>query len=170
MQLSQKEVCQIHLLNITGIFFFKDLKDHSKYDPKYNWKFLNIKVIKILKKFAIQNPEISIIIKIKTGQSLNNKHYLNLPNNIKFKYFGAGHKLLEKSKIVIAWNTTAILEGIAANRFILLPYFKSKNNKFKKQNELKVNLKKENYGYSENDFYKKLIFFSKKNMKKKQNL
>ena len=35
-------------------------------------------------------------------------------------------KLLRDSKVIIAWNTTAILEAIAANRFILLPYFRKK--------------------------------------------
>ena len=72
------------------------------------------------------------------------------------------YQLLEKSKVVIAWNTTAILEGIAANRFILLPNFNSKNKNFNKEIELNLKLKNENYGYSENDFYKKLEFFVKK--------
>ena len=137
------------------------------YSLNYNWNFLHIRTLKILKKFAIKNPEVSIIIKIKTGQSQNTKQYYNLPNNIKLHYYGAGHQLLENSKIVIAWNTTAILEGIAANRFILLPYFDAKND-IKKENELILKLKNENYGYSENDFYEKLDFFIKKKYQKKQ--
>ena len=145
-----------------GNNFFKKFKYPRLYEPKFNWEFLNIKTIKILRKYAIQNPDISIIIKIKTGQYLNNKHYLNLPKNIIFRYFGAGHQLLESSKIVIAWNTTAILEGIAANRFILLPYFHSKNTNLKKNNELFLKLRKINYGFSEDDFLKKLNFFMKK--------
>lgn len=145
-----------------GDKFFTNLKDHKRYNPKYNWNFLHIKTLKILKKFAIKNPEISIIIKIKTGQSQNTKQYYNLPNNIRLHYYGAGHQLLENSKVVIAWNTTAILEGIAANRFILLPHFNSKNNNFNKNNKLFLKLRDENYGYSENDFYKKLDFFVKK--------
>ena len=144
-----------------GNSFFKDFKEHKKYNQKYNWSSLHIKTLNILKKFAKKNPGISIIIKIKTGQLDINKQYLDLPSNIKLQYFGAGHQLLEKSKVVIAWNTTAILEGIAANRFILLPYFHSKKNNLKKENELMLKLKDENYGYSENDFYKKLDFFMK---------
>ena len=144
-----------------GNSFFKDFKEHKKYNQKYNWSSLHIKTLNILKKFAKKNPGISIIIKIKTGQLAINKQYLDLPSNIKLQYFGAGHQLLEKSKVVIAWNTTAILEGIAANRFILLPYFHSKKNNLKKENELMLKLKDENYGYSENDFYKKLDFFMK---------
>ena len=85
-----------------------------------------MKTLKVLKKYAIMNPKVSIIIKIKNGNLKNHKQYLNLPKNIKLHYYGTGHKLLEKSKVVIGWNTTAVLEGIASNRFILLPYFHSK--------------------------------------------
>ena len=148
-----------------GDKFFDDLKEHKQYNTKNNWNFLHIKTLKILKKFAIKNPEISIIIKIKTGQSQNIKQYYNLPKNIKLQYYGPGHQLLEESKVIIAWNTTAILEGIAANRFILLPYFISKNNNINKDSELALKLKNENYGYSENDFYKKLDLFVKKEFK-----
>ena len=80
-----------------------------------------------------------------TGQTQNRHQYYNLPKNIKLQYYGAGHQLLEESKVIIAWNTTAILEGIAANRFILLPYFNSKNKIFKKDSELILKLKNENY-------------------------
>ena len=54
---------------------------------------------------------------------------------------GTGHELLKNSKIVIAWNTTAILEGIAANRFILLPNYYEKN-EILKSAVLKLQLKK----------------------------
>ena len=75
--------------------------------------------------------------------------------------------MLKKSKVVIGWNSTAVLEGIASNRFILLPYFHSKNIKKNKSNELIINLKKENYGFTEKDFYEKLDFFIKKQYESK---
>lgn len=87
---------------------------------------------------------------------------------MKIKSDGIGHQLLERSKVVVAWNTTSIIEGIAANRLILLPYFHAKNDDFKKENELTLKLKNENYGYSNNDFYKKLDFFMKKKYKNNQ--
>ena len=74
---------------------------------------------------------------------------------------------MKNSKVVIGWNTTAIIEAIAANRFLLLPYF-FKKNKLSKKIQLKLKLKKNNYGFSENDFYKKLYFFTKKNYKRKK--
>ena len=155
-------------IKIYGNKIFKDLNIHKKYNSKFNWNFLHLKTLKILKKFALNNPETSIIIKIKTGQSLNKKQYSNLPKNIQVQYFGVGHQLIKQSKIIIAWNTTAILEGIAANRYILIPYFHAKKNNHKKENELILKLKKENYGYTDDDFYKKLNLFVKRKYKKNQ--
>lgn len=148
-----------------GNKFLKNLKCHKYYNPKNNWNDLHLKTLKILKKFAINNPDIQIIIKNKIGIAANTREYFNLPKNIKIISHGAGHELLEDSKVVIAWNTTSIIEGIAANRFILLPYFHSKNKNFKKENELKLKLRNENYGYSEQDFYKKLETFIKRKYK-----
>lgn len=153
-------------VKLYGNKFFKDLKEHKNFDPKYDWKILHNKTVQLLKKFALKNLNVSIIIKIKTGESLNTKQYLNLPQNIKVQYYGTGHKLLKDAKIVIAWNTTAILEAIASNRFILLPYFHKKNHNYRKEDEMVLNLKKENYGYSEKDFYKKLVFLTKKKYNK----
>jgi len=144
-----------------GRKFFNDLKDHQLYKPRYSWEKLHLKTLKILKKFAIKNPKTLIIIKIKTGDKYNKNDYTNLPQNIQINKFGPGHSLLIDSKIVIGWNTTSIIEGIAANRFILIPYFYKKN-KFFKEVELKLDLKKESYANSESDFYKKLSFLNKK--------
>ena len=147
-----------------GRKYFKSLKDYKSYDFKFNWKYLHTRTLKVLKKFAIKNPNIPIIIKIKTG---NDSQYSsvelnNLPKNVQIKKNGAGHEFLKNSKIVIAWNTTSLLEAIAANRFLLLPYF-HKDKKFKKNYELNLKLKKNNYGYSENDFYNKLnLYIDKK--------
>ena len=154
-------------IKLFGNKFFKDLKDHKNYNPKYNWKILHNKTLEILKKFALKYPKVSIVIKIKTGQPINSKQYLKLPKNIKIKYYGTGHNLLKDSKVVIGWNTTAILEAIAANRFILLPYFHKKNYNFRKQDELLLNLKQINYGHSENDFIKKLDYLMSQKYNKK---
>ena len=115
-----------------GIKFFNKFKYKSIYNKKYNWKNLHSLTLKILKKFALKNPSVLIIIKVKTGQKNNKSEYTNLPTNIKIIRSGVGHNLLKKSKIVIGWNTTSILEAIAANRFILLPYFYKKNKFLKK--------------------------------------
>jgi len=149
--------------------FFKNLKGYKKYDKTFNWNKLNIKTIKILKRFAIDNPKIPIIIKKKIGDNSNNQILRNLPKNIKIYDKTTGHKFLKNSKIIIAWNTTAILEAIAANRFILLPNYYNKKKNLESA-VLKLKLKEENYGLSEKDFIKKLrLFINKKYNKDKIN-
>ncbi|MDB2618013.1 hypothetical protein N9Y88_05810, partial [Candidatus Pelagibacter bacterium] len=152
-----------------GNKFFKDFKHHHYYNSKYNWNDLHKKTLRVLKKFAINNQETNIIIKKKIGVDYDHKDYLNLPKNINVIFDGVGHQLLENSKVIIAWNTTAIMEGIAANRFILLPYYHFNKNNFRKENELILNLKNKNYGYSEQDFYEKLDYFIKKRYNKNIN-
>ena len=141
--------------------FFKDLKDYKFYDKKFSWEILHVKTLKILRSFANKNPETEVIIKTKTGEKNDLNDYKNLPKNIKVIHEGAGHSLLRDSKVVIGWNSTIILEAIAANRFILIPYFHKKNSVLKKS-ELDFRLNKGNYGFSENDFYIKLQNFMKK--------
>ncbi len=148
-----------------GEKYFKDLKCHKLYKENYNWHKLHLKTLKILRYFAIKNPNIQILIKAKTGH-YNSSDYKNLPTNITILKMGVGHSFLKESKVVIAWNTTSILEAIAANRFILLPYFHKKNPKLKKEDELVFKLDKKNYAFTEDDFYKKLNFFIKKRYKK----
>jgi len=150
-----------------GKNFFKDLGIDTKQHLKLNWKDLHFKTLKVLKKFALNNPKINIIIKVKTGMTHDEFKYFKFPNNIKIYRFGVGHSLIKHSKVVIGWNTTAIIESIAANRFILIPYFHLKKNNLNKKYELILKLKKKNYGYSENDFYEKLnnLIFKKYNKK-----
>ena len=106
-----------------GKNFFKDLKDYKFYDKKFSWEILHVKTLKILRSFANKNPETEVIIKTKTGEKNDLNDYKNLPKNIKVIHEGAGHSLLRDSKVVIGWNSTIILEAIAANRFILIPIF-----------------------------------------------
>lgn len=142
-----------------GNKFFKNLNCHQYYNSRYNWNDLHIETLKILKKFAKNNPKTLIIIKNKIGANSNQKDYLNLPKNIEVIFGGVGHQLLKNSKVVIGWNTTSIMESMAANRFILLPYFHVNKKDFNIDNELLLKLKKKNYGYSPNDFYNKLEYF-----------
>lgn len=151
-----------------GKAFFNNLRKHKTYDNNYNWKSLHTKTLKILKEFAINNPNIPIIIKIKIGGNKESKEYNNLPKNMKVYKLGPGHSFLKDAKVVIAWNTTSILEAIAANRFVLLPYF-YKRNKLFRDSELKLRLKKSSYGLNKDDFYKKLKLLVKKKYNKDKN-
>ena len=121
------------MINKYGKNFFKNIEKKKTFDTTFDWRKLHLKTIKTLRKFAINFPDIKIQIKIKNKKKSNENDYINLPKNINVVYSGAGHKLLKESKLVIGWNTTSILEAIAANRFILLPYFFKKNSFSKKK-------------------------------------
>ena len=155
-------------IEIFGKKFFQNIQDNEELSLDYNWESLHIKTLKVLRTFAINNTEVEIIIKTKTGEKYKKNDFTNLPSNIRLFHAGAGHGFLKESKIVIGWNSTIILEAIAANRFILLPYFHKKND-FLRKSELNFDLKKENYGFSEDDFYRKLNNFVKKRYEKNIN-
>ena len=143
---------------IYGTKFFKELvnKDHLK---NFNWEKQHLETLKNLKKFATKYPKVKIILKGKQGVKFNKSEYRKLPSNMKFLSGGIGNKLIHKSKIIIGWNTTAILEGIAANRFILIPYLFKRRTNFIKKCQLDLKLKPKNYFYSEKDFFKKTRYF-----------
>ena len=48
---------------------------------------------------------------------------INLPDNIKLIKSGTGEKYLKDCKIVIAFNTTAMFEAIAAGRELIIPNY-----------------------------------------------
>ena len=50
-----------------------------------------------------------------------------LPNNCFFIKDGMGHKLLKDASIVIAFNSTIVLEAIIANRNLIIPNFNNEN-------------------------------------------
>jgi hypothetical protein len=80
-----------------------------------------------LVKTAKEFPEIRVILKSKTGFSdLQLRHFLNkdLPDNVEIIREGAGHNLLDGSHVVIGFNSTTVLEALAAGRTTIVPFFK----------------------------------------------
>lgn len=123
---------------------------------KINWKDLANKTMKYCIKYAKNNQNVKLIIKGK--QSSNSQIFIpkNLPKNVTYINSGSGHHLLKKSKVVIAFNTTAVLEGILANRDIIIPNFNINNIKSK---NLVINFNNEKYKVkTENQFNKKLNY------------
>ncbi len=143
---------------IYGTKFFQELID-KKHLKNFNWKKQHLETLRNLKNFAIKNPKVKIILKGKQGNNLNKSEYHKLPSNIKFFHGGIGNKLIHKSKIIIGLNTTALLEGIAANRFIMIPFFFKKKSNFIKKCHLDLKLKPKNYFYSDKDFFTKIKYF-----------
>ncbi len=127
---------------------------YNKKNKEVSWSFLNDAVIKNLISFAKNNPKVNIIFKGKTGVHSRSQLPKILPNNCKYIDGGSGHKLLIKSSLIICFNSTVIMEAIAAQRNIVIPFYKIKN-KFQKQFLLKFNLKKY-LAKNENIFFKKL--------------
>ncbi len=153
---------------LKGLYSKKYLNNFIKFrnkNKKISWKYLDNIVSKNLILFAKKNPSYKIIFKGKTGVHTRDQLSKDLPKNCEYVDGGPGHKLLKTSKIVIGFNSTVVLEAIAARRDVLIPQFKKIDN-FTKQFLLKINLDKF-LVKSEKDFLNKLKFFSSKKIKKK---
>jgi len=101
----------------------------------FNWDKINETTIKVFSELSKKYPEINFIIKSKEGISKKDK--LKIVNqikrpNIKFYVGGSGHKLVQSSFIVIAFNSTTVYEGILNRKQVIVPYLKEYNNGFLK--------------------------------------
>ena len=93
-----------------------------------NWKKLYNQTLQYIIEFARQNPSYKIILKGKNG--VHKRHHFakkKLPNNCFFIKDGMGHKLLKDASLVIAFNSTIVLEAILANRNLIIPNFNNEN-------------------------------------------
>jgi hypothetical protein len=88
-----------------------------------NWDILKFKTDNCLINYAKNNPKINIIFKGKVGVHKRKELPVNLPSNCKFINFGTGNALLKEAKVVIGFNSSAVYEAIAANRFLIVPNF-----------------------------------------------
>ena len=105
------------------------LIEYSRYTPLSgpkgkNWSKLYNQTLKYLFEFAMNNPNIQIILKGKTGVHEKGQSNLNpLPQNCRFIDGGSGHSLLRNASAVIAFNSTIVFETIASNRNLIIPNF-----------------------------------------------
>tara|TARA_B100000795_G_scaffold79174_2_gene56729 strand:- start:722 stop:2056 length:1335 start_codon:yes stop_codon:yes gene_type:complete len=90
---------------------------------KSNWDNVNFEYIKFIKKFIQTNKAYNIIIKTKVGFSSEQLKYLNNFNkkNIKIVKGGSSFSLIKNSEIIVAFNSTVVLEALAANRLLVSP-------------------------------------------------
>ncbi|MDX1641786.1 MAG: hypothetical protein R3220_08805 [Balneolaceae bacterium] len=92
-----------------------------------NWESMIEEVNSTLVNIAESNPDLRIIFKAKTGvvrNQLGNFDIDALPENIEIVKGGVGHDLLDESHIVVGFNSTAVLEAMAAGRKTIVPFFK----------------------------------------------
>ena len=132
-----------------------------------NWKKLYNQTLQYIIEFAKQNPTYKIILKGKNG--VHKKHHLNskiLPKNCFFVQDGMGHKLLKDASVVIAFNSTIVLEAISANRNLIIPNFNNENISKKKY---LLNIKNNEYfANNKKQFIKKINDYLKLKYKAKK--
>tara|TARA_B100000768_G_scaffold173641_1_gene183094 strand:- start:88 stop:1383 length:1296 start_codon:yes stop_codon:yes gene_type:complete len=88
-----------------------------------NWIELKEKTENFLIQYGKNNPQIKIIFKGKVGVHKRNELPNDLPKNCIFINTGAGHKFLKKAKVVVAFNSSAVFEAIAALRNLIIPNY-----------------------------------------------
>ena len=135
----------------------------NKPSYKYMWKKMTILTENFLFNYAKKNPRTQIIFKGKIGVHENKFKNFKMPSNIKFIKTGTGHKYLKDAKTVIAFNTTAALEALAAGRHLVIPYFGF--NKKELGEKFIIQLNKKYYANSLKDLEKKINNNLKTNFK-----
>lgn len=138
------------LLNKKKIF--KQLKIKYNY-PKHNWNRLNILTVKYLIEYAKKNSEVNVLIKGKSALKYNFMNRLNLPKNCKYTNCGFAQEYIEKSQLIINFNSTVILEAMLANRNIIIPFFYKDKKRFEKNI---INFDEKLVVYSKEDFMKRI--------------
>jgi len=104
---------------------------------------LTTDVTKTLVEFARKNSDERIILKSKIYYENEKKQELILTdsklNNCKFVKSGDPKKLINNAKIVIGFNTTALIESLILKKNIILPYFDIKNKSNFLKHTLEIN-------------------------------
>ena len=141
-----------------------DLVSHKS---RIDWTKLYNQTLKYLIEYAKQNSNIKVILKGKTGVHKSDHFSSNfLPKNCTFISGGTGEKLLKDAKVIIAFNSTAVLEAIASNRNLIIPNFN--NEKEKKKNFLYKIIIKRCFTNSRIQFNNKINFYLKQNYQNKR--
>ena len=78
---------------------------------------------------------------------------LKLPKNCKYTNYGFAQEYIEKSRLIINFNSTVILEAMLANRNIIIPFFYKDKKRFEKNI---INFDEKLVVYSKEDFMKRI--------------
>lgn len=87
------------------------------------WQSLAARANSVILNFADKNPGVDFILKGKTGYSLAQREQLReaLPENVTIVSGGTGDQLLKRASVVVGFNSTAVLEAIAAGKPTIVP-------------------------------------------------
>ncbi|MDA7770144.1 hypothetical protein N8925_02420 [Candidatus Pelagibacter sp.] len=90
---------------------------------KTNWDNISIQYIRFIKKFIEDNKSYNITIKTKVGFTNDQLKFIGnyKHNNVKIIKGGSSYNLIKNSEIVVAFNSTVVLEALAANRLLISP-------------------------------------------------
>jgi len=119
----------------------------------FRWNKLAEDTVNTLLDFAEKNQNVKFFFKAKIisdKESYDQQKLIEKRNlkNCKVLYGGNAFKLILNSKLIIAFNSTAIFEALACKKKVLIPYF---------VNQYRENLEK----YIINTFHSKNIFHAK---------
>jgi hypothetical protein len=97
---------------------------------KLSWKELGEDSHRAMVELARRRPDISVIVKTK-GQRRKKDDILsmlqfaadNMPPNLKIVAGGDPFELMTESRVVVGFNTTGLLEAIAAGKPVIVPWF-----------------------------------------------
>ena len=143
---------------------FKKLGIKYNY-PKYNWNRLNILTVKHLIEYARNNSDVNILIKGKSTLNYNFMKKLKLPKNCNYTNYGLAQDYIEKSLLIISFNSTVILEAMLANRNIIIPFFYKEKKRLEKNI---INFDKRLFVYSKEAFIQRInkhLSYSNKSIK-----
>ncbi len=101
-----------------------------------NWSVMAQRVNAAILEFAADNPDVQFVLKAKSGHAEEQLNLLlshspseGLPANVRVQSGGTGHKLLRSASVVVGFNSTAVLEAIAAGIPTVVPHLLSKKEK-----------------------------------------
>ena len=94
-----------------------------------------------------------MLIKGKSALKYNFMNRLKLPKNCKYTNYGFAQEYIEKSRLIINFNSTVILEAMLANRNIIIPFFYKDKKRFEKNI---INFDEKLVVYSKEDFMKRI--------------
>lgn len=93
------------------------------------WQDLVIETHRAIFRLAQEYPQIKVIIKAKGGKRQSSDVYQilqnmgNIPSNLEVIVGGDPFKLITHSNVVCGFNTTGLLEAIAAGKPVVVPWF-----------------------------------------------
>lgn len=103
-----------------------------------SWSAMSSRVNRAMLDLAAENPHVHFVFKAKSGVGeeqlaslFSSSSAPGLPINVEVQNGGPGHKLLRNASVVVAFNTSALLEAVAAGVTTIVPnIFSRKEEKY----------------------------------------